>query len=228
MDSDKSVTGTRPAWQRILLMFAAASLVVAALLLGPVIKHEMAAREADRIKRVHAEGLIPCGQFDGTALRADTELLAQLPAMPALSITANPAFNDIESVHLVGQDLYYVRRQRPAAEFPPKPIGSRTPKIVRVSTARLSGPVSSSLVELVESDIARAAAEWPMGLDGITYYFETPTGCATAWSPDSDTRADKMVDLFWSLAARARKDVPSKDKADDAELLKKIEALQSE
>ncbi len=226
MDTGKPVTTTKSvAWRRILLIFAVASLLIGAFLLAPVIKHEMEAGEAERIGRVYAEGMIPCGPYDRAFASTDSELLAQLPAVPTLLITANPAFSDIESVHLVGHDLYYVLRQRPVGGLQPRPIGSRIPKVVKVSKARLSNSVSSGLVELVEGDIAHAAAEWPMGVDGITYYFDTPTGCATAWSPDGDTRAGKMVDLFWFLVARAKDDTSPKERTSDAALLKTIDAL---
>lgn len=228
MDSGKpQVTTKSIAWQRILLVFSMASLAIGVLLLVPVIKHDMEARETARITRVHADGLIPCGQSGGASVSTDRELLAQLPAMPILSITAYPSFRDFESVHLVGRDLYYVRRQHPALEVPRRTTRSRTLEVTKVSKARLSDPVSRELIKLVESDIANAAAEWPMGLDGITYYFETPTGCAAAWSPDTDTRAGKMVDLFWSLAARASNYGLPKDKIDDATLLNVIEILQA-
>ncbi|RYG81510.1 MAG: hypothetical protein EON59_14650 [Alphaproteobacteria bacterium] len=228
MDSGKPEVATKSiAWQRILLVFALASLVIGAVFLAPVIKHEMEARQTARIKRVHAEGLIPCEQFGGVSAATDSELLAQLPARPILSITAYPSFYDSESVHLVGGDLYYVRRQHPSLEVPPRPADSRTPRVTKVSKARLSDPVASQLVKLVDSDIAHASAAWPMGLDGTTYYFETPKGCAAAWSPDADTRAGKMVGLFWSLAARASNSGLPKDKVDDAILLKTIERLQA-
>lgn len=229
MDTGKPVTTTKSvAWRRILLMLLVASSLIGAFLLAPVIKREMEAREAERIGRVHAEGLIPCGSYDGAFASTDSELLAQLPAVPALSITASPAFNDIESVHLVGHDLYYVLRQRPVGGLQPQPIGSRTSKVVRVSKTRLSNPIPNRLVELVEGDISHAAAEWPMGLDGITYYFDTPTGCAIAWSPDSDTRAGRIVGLFWALVARAKNDIPPKERTSDASLLKTIDALRLE
>jgi len=216
------------AWRWILLASTVTSLVVGAFLLVPVVKHEVETKKADRIKRIHAEGLIPCAQFDGAAVSTDSELLAHLPGIPILSITAYPSFHDIESVHLVGRDLYYVRRQHPALEFPRRQMDSRTPKVTRVSEARLADPVSSELVKLVESDIAHAAAEWPMGLDGTTYYFETSASCASAWSPDTDTRAGKMVDLFWLLAARGSNYGVPKEKVDDAALLEAIKALQAQ
>jgi len=204
------------------------SLVIGALAVVPVLRREINLREIERIKRIHAEGLIPCPQFFGLGPAADSELLAHLPGKPSLSITANPSFDDIESVHLLGRDLYYVRREHPALEFPRRPVKSRTPKVMKVTNTRLSEQASSELIELVQSDISRAAAEWPMGLDGTTYYFETPTGCAAAWSPDSNTRAGKMVSLFWALAARANSDGLSTGKPDDATLLKVIDALRSE
>lgn len=228
MDDDGQAKITKPvAWRRILLVFAVASLVIGAFLLAPVIRHEMETGKAEQIKRVHAEGLVPCSQNDRAAFSIDGVLLARLPAAPTLSITAYPSFHDIESVHLVGRDLYYARLQHPAVEFPQPPMSSRTPKVTKLSKARLSDPVSRELVKLVESDIAHAAAEWPMALDGVTYHFESPTGCALAWSPDGDTRARKMVDLFWSLAARGSNYGSPKDKVDDVALLKAIQALQA-
>jgi hypothetical protein len=70
--------------------------------------------------------------------------------------------------------------------------------------------------------------ELPLGLDGESYYYITPHGCATTWSPRGDTRAAGMVTLFWSLVARARKDTPAKEKTGDATLLKAIDALRSD
>jgi hypothetical protein len=207
-------------------MSLVSSLAISALLLIPVVKHEIQARDAERIKRIHAEGLIPC-ESDGSGLSTDRELLAHLPATPSISITANPSFDDIESVHLVGREIFYVRRQHPISEIPRRPMKSRSPKVLKVSKETLSENASGSLIELIESDIAHAAAEWPMGLDGITYYFETPEGCAAAWSPDGDTRAGKMVDLFWHLAARASNSALPEGKSDDAALLKMIKRLQS-
>lgn len=218
----------RIAWRRIIPVAAVVSLVTAAFLFGPVIKHEIEEREIQRIERVYADGLSPCGPDEGGGVSTDTELLAQLPAVPTLSITVYPSFSDIESIHLVGRDLYYVRRQVPPLEFPPQPMGSRIPKVVKVSKAHLSGPVSRDMVELVEGDIAHATTEFPLGLDGEVYYFSTRKSCAMAWSPDRGTRAGEIVDLFWSLVARAKNDTPSKDQTGDAALLKTIEALRSE
>ena len=229
MDDDKLVTIKKSiAWRRILIFFVVLSLAIGVLVTVPVFKHEIDAREIERIKRVQAEGLIPCDQSFGLGPAAESELLTHLPERPSLSITANPSFYDIESVHLVGRDLYYVRREHPALEFPKRPMKSRTPKVLKVSSVRLSDPASSELIELVQSEISYAAAEWPMGLDGTTYYFETPTGCAAAWSPDSSTRAGKMVNLFWTLSARANSDGLSNGKPDDANLRKVIKALRSE
>lgn len=231
MDRDKPVSAVKPAskiaWRWIIPVVVVVSLGIAALLFGPVITHEREAREIQRIKRVYADGLSPCDQHDISGSSTNREPAALLPATPTLSITAYSAFNDIESVHLVGREIYYVRRQVPAREYPPRPVGSRIPKVVKVGKACLSEPVSLGMVELVEGDITHATAEWPLGLDGTIYYFDTSKGCAMAWSPDSDTRAGKMVDLFWSLAARAKNDVPSKDDTGDAALLRTIDALRS-
>lgn len=220
-------TATRIAWRRIVPVVVVASLLIAAFLFGPVIKHDMEARQAQRLQRMYAAGLSPCGADDRDIVSTDAELLAQLPAAPELSILVYPSFSDLQSIHLVGQDLFYVRRQIPPLEFPPPPVGSRVPKVVKVHKARLSAPVSRGLSELVAGDIAHATAEFPLGLDGETYYFITPKSCGMVWSPPGDTRASELVELFWSLAARSRDAVLVRGKTDDAALLKAIDTLRS-
>lgn len=66
-----------------------------------------------------------------------------------------------------------------------------------------------------------------MGIDGTTYMFMTSktNKCAMAWSPENDTRALEIVDLYYSAVNYTSR---SKDHPiSHAELLSQIESLQN-
>jgi hypothetical protein len=73
-----------------------------------------------------------------------------------------------------------------------------------IHTVSLSRGIAIELKNAVTAEIAGAdQANGRMGLDGDLYYFYADGKCASAWSPDSGTRPERLEDIFGNLMTQA-------------------------
>jgi hypothetical protein len=69
-----------------------------------------------------------------------------------------------------------------------------------VKTTSISGELHDALRSEWDRSIAGARPAQGIAVDGVTFKFQLSGRCGSAWSPDSETRNGKLIDLVMALA----------------------------
>lgn len=185
------------------MRYALAILAVSGLLSAPYARAE--------------DHLAPCGDFlKGYENRVDAIAHGAMPGKVDFWVTVIPSFEPEWSIGVSTSGnqhfLTYVVFDRSLwhggwASSGPNTMrhdsssGHTKPKARTV-------PISQSLHQAIRSEwdrsIKSSRPSEILGLDGISYNFKLPDQCAKAWSPEPNTRNNKLVALVESLRILAK------------------------
>ena len=189
--------------------------LVAIYLFIPLAKDAYAAYQKEQEDLRYSTGLYPCDFYwDDFSKYIDTHL----PGLPDVSVDVFPASSDAEALRVVGQDIFYFRAKD-------RNITQTTSERADTKRSALSKATSEDLLSVLTNEVVNARAERPMGLDGATYVFRTgrTNKCAATWSPDTETRAGDIVDIYYSAINYTANS--AEDPVNESQLKAKIEAL---
>lgn len=160
------------------------------------------------------DGLAPCGPDDSYRMEADSVIDEAKAGKVLLGFTAFPSFEPEWGIRILQNAkresiLRVVQFKKSvwssAYQEHPKGTFQRDPSKANLQRSMHEIPVSEELLVLLLKVVGRevaaaSAANAKFGLDGETYKFTSEgKSCATAWSPDSGTRAGKLVEIFVAL-----------------------------
>ena len=99
----------------------------------------------------------------------------------------------------------------------------------QVQTTAKTATISAELHEALRSEwdrsIAGARPSEGIVLDGVTFIFQLSGRCGSAWSPDTETSNDKLINLVMALALFADSKKDPSHATDESVVLRKLQAL---
>lgn len=179
-------------------------------------KHRQAKWEAK-----YANGLWRCGGMD-SMFEAFRRKVGTPPA--DLMVAIYPAFKQSDLIAITGNEVRILNlpsfpRER-GADMPAP--STRPPQRVL-----LAPDLMSEVVKTISEDVENVRAKPVYGLDGVSYIFFTASGhCGETWSPEENTRSDRLADLVDALHQAARSPEGPKRKAATERVNSALEALQ--
>ena len=202
--------------KRVLFMATPAVLLLGLLLAFPIVADKLDQRE-DRLDKVRSEKLalykarlVPC--IDDF-YQPDVEPLPL--GANEVGVEILPSFSPPLGIRISERSMRSYTGEF-GFNYPPPPppsngsAASRNHEPDARSTLELSptiqiNPVLGKHIVLVLGrEIENADADPALGLDGTTYIFRYRGKCATAWSPQAGTRAEKLVRLVEELTKMAQ------------------------
>lgn len=169
----------------------------------------------------YANGLWRCDGMD-SMFEAFRRKVGAPPA--DLMVAIYPAFKQSDLIAITGNEVRILNlpsfpRER-GADMPAP--STRPPQRVL-----LAPDLMSEVARTISDDVENVRAKPVYGLDGVSYIFFTASGhCGETWSPEENTRSDKLADLVDALHQAARSPEGPKRKKATERVNSALEALQ--
>jgi len=212
-------------WKKTLGTAALVGGIASVGVLAPWAKLTMAKSSAERIEAIYSDGLLARENYDDGEL--DAIIRRYLPEDAAFGIDRSPTLtHQTYSIRIAGQNLYYLELSIEPDYAARKLVVRGAPTLFK---AQISSETSTGLGKLLHGDIHHARHEQSSVLDGTAYRFmdfrASGPRCAVTNSPPTNSRADKLIDIFHAMAEHAKAGGTA---ATDHQLLPAIRALQVE
>ncbi|MEO7494892.1 MAG: hypothetical protein ABIT83_23840 [Massilia sp.] len=214
-------------WTRTTHRFACALLSAILTFAGPAIAGPAAG------------GRAPC-ESDSYHDEVDSSIDRLNPGTALLGFTAYPSFEQewgarvlersnhafvlrvVEFKHSIWASAY---QEKPKGTFKRNP--AKADRTHAINEIPISPELLGRLRRLVDQEVGAASeSNRQFGLDGTSYRFiSTGRHCASAWSPDADMRAGRLVAIFDSLRALAHTPTSLLRSFREASIMQNLDAL---
>lgn len=143
----------------------------------------------------------------------------------ALSLVRRPSFAPESGVRLDnGNQVHAVHFEKLLWAEGRRSLGALDFSSTQVPVRHLQAPIAPELAERIRRTFSQAILSSrrseQFGLDGVSYSFTLPdAGCASAWSPEPESRSGRLVDLMKLLDVHANAPDPAESEGRIAALL---------